>query len=433
MVFWLSMIKRIASRLMELEDPLIVTHIDADGLTSGAIIYRTLQILDKDPEIIAIKQLDQSTYELIDWERDLVFTDLGSGQIELTQNHVIIDHHQPIKETKYQLNAHFLGLDGSRDISSAGLAYLVSRELIGDSKLAIYAVVGMVGDRIDKYGLRGLARIPVETSYVFGMKGLLYFGRETRILPVFLEYATEPFIPGLTGNLANCFEFLEELGIDTGKTYHELSLEERRKLVNELLKYASRRGVKVHEMIGEYFIFPSMPRKTELRDASEFATLLNACGRHEKAELAIDLLLGKNVYNEAKRLLKLHRRLIGLGINELLEKGLADFGSFKLFVAEKVKPTIIGIVAGLALSSRLVKSSKPIVAVAKDKEGFKVSARATDELVRHGINLGMAMREAAKGIGEGGGHSIAAGAFIPENKLEEFLKRLDNALRRQLS
>jgi len=422
----------VASKIKEMENPVIVCHIDADGLSSGAIIFRTLEILGKEPEILPIKQLDQSTYEKIPWDSELIFVDLGSGQIEWTRDHVIIDHHEPKEETPYQLNAHFLGLNGSRDISSSGLAYLVSRELIGESELAALAVVGMVGDRIDRNPLKGYARVPLGTPWVKVMKGLRYFGRETRILPIFLEYASDPFIPGLSGELWACYEFLEKIGIDSEKTYHELDREERKLLNDELVKYASKLGVKVHRMLGEYYIFPHMPKKTEMRDATEFSTLLNACGRHEKAKLGIDLLLGKDVYKEAKKLLRKHRKLLREGIEELLNKGTRDFKHFQLFVSEEIKPTIIGIVAGIAINSRSVDSNKPIIAVSPDIEGYKVSARATMELVEKGIDLGKAMREASEGIGEGGGHDIAAGAFIPFEKLEIFLRRLDYALGKQL-
>jgi len=428
-------VKKIAERLAGFENPVIVCHIDADGLTSGAIIFKTLEKMGKEPEIIPLKQLDPSTYDRVPWDAELIFVDLGAGQTEWTRNHVIIDHHEPEEKTPYQLNAHFLGLSGSRDISSSGLSYLVSKELIGESELAGIAVVGMVGDQIDRKPLQGYARIPLSTPWVKPMKGLRYFGRETRILPIFLEYASDPFIPGLSGELAACYEFLERIGIDPEKTYHELEKGERRMLNDELIKYASRVGVRVHRMVGEYYILPHMPEKTEMRDATEFATLLNACGRHEKAKLGIELLLGRNVYDEAKKLLRKHRMLLSRGMREITERGTREFKNFQLFVSEEIKPTIIGIVAGIAISSRSVNPNKPIIAVSPDieGEGYKISGRATMELVERGIDLGKAMREASEGIGEGGGHDIAAGAFVPFNQLEKFLRRLDYALGKQFN
>jgi len=431
MVFRVSL-ERIVKRLRELEDPLVVSHIDADGLTGGGIMKKTLDIAGLNPEIMPIRQLDQTTHDSIPWDRDLVFVDLGSGQIEWTRDKVVIDHHQPIEKTPYQFNAHYLGINGSRDISSSGLAYLISKEMIGDSELAGPAVVGAMGDRV-KVPLAGYSRIPLETPWVKAMKGLNYFGRETRPLSVMLQYASDPFIPGISNEVGQCNKFLDNIGLDKTVTYHSLKKGERRLLNDELIKYASKRGVPVHKMMGEYYILPHMPEGTEMRDANEFSTLLNACGRHDRPEVGIGLVTGKDVYEEAKKLLRIHRRLLSRGMDELRVKGVENYKNFQLFVSDTIKPTLVGIVAGIAISSRIVDHRKPIIALSKDENGWKVSGRATLELLERGINIGLAMREASKGIGEGGGHDVAAGAFIPDASIEVFLKRLDLVFGRQVA
>lgn len=430
MVYRVSL-ERVVSRLKELENPVVVSHIDADGLTSGGIMLKTLREMGKPAEIIPIRQLDQTTYDDVPWDRELVFVDLGSGQIEWTKDHVVIDHHQPIKETPYQFNAHYLGMEGSREISASGLAYLISKELIGHSNLAGPAVVGMMGDRVT-VPLSGYARIPLETPWVKAMKGLKYFGRETRSLPVFLEYASDPFIPGLSSELGSCYNFIRNLKLDEKKTYHQLNKKEREILNNSLVKYASERRVRVHHMLGEYYILPEMPEGVEMRDASEFSTLLNACGRHDRPEVGIGLVTGEDVYEDAKYLLRIHRRLLSKGINELRVKGTEKFKNFQLFRGDTIKPTLVGIVAGIAISARIVDHNKPMIALTYEEGGYKVSGRGTLELVERGLNIGTAMSQASKNIGEGGGHDVAAGAFVKDGKIKEFLRRLDLIFGRQL-
>lgn len=430
MVYRLSL-EKIVKRLKELENPIVVSHIDADGLSSGGIMLKTLRSIGKDAEILPIRQLDQTTHDDIPWDGELVFVDLGSGQIDWTEKHVIIDHHQPVRESPYQFNAHYLGIDGSREISASGLAYLVSKELIGHTELAGPAVVGMMGDRT-KTPLEGFARVPLETPWVKAMKGLRYFGRETRSLPVMLDYASDPFIPGLSSELGSCYNFVRNLGLDEKKSYHQLTKKEREVLNNALIKYGSKRRVKVHHMFGEYYVLPHMERGLEMRDASEFSTVLNACGRHDRPEIGIGLVIGDDVYGEAKRLLRIHRRMLSRGIEELLVKGTKKYKNFQLFRGDTVKSTIVGIVAGIAISSRMVDHNMPMVALTHEDEGYKVSGRGTLELVERGLNIGEAMQRASKGIGEGGGHDVAAGAFIEEGKIQEFLRRLDLMFGRQL-
>jgi len=54
-------------------------------------------------------------------------------------------------------------------------------------------------------------------------------------------------------------------------------------------------------------------------------------------------------------------------------------------------------------------------------------------MTSRGVNLAEALRIAAdKYSGKGGGHNIAAGAQVPINDLEAFLKLVDELVRKQL-
>jgi len=85
----------------------------------------------------------------------------------------------------------------------------------------------------------------------------------------------------------------------------------------------------------------------------------------------------------------------------------------------------VGIVAGMS-SSFVTNRQLPIIAFADSNGGVKVSSRGNQDLLRKGLNLGSAISEAAKAVGgAGGGHDIAAGAFIPREAMSEFLRILD--------
>jgi RecJ-like exonuclease len=74
------------------------------------------------------------------------------------------------------------------------------------------------------------------------------------------------------------------------------------------------------------------------------------------------------------------------------------------------------------------------VALALDDEGMlKASGRATAALVRQGVNLGAAMREAAAAVGgEGGGHNIAAGARMPPERKKAFIEAVNDVIGKQI-
>jgi len=93
--------KECANRIKEHSSALVVSHIDADGLTSAAIIAKALERAGIQYKINFVKQLDlQILNEIANQGHQLViFTDLGSGMLEsiksLKINAVIADHHQP--------------------------------------------------------------------------------------------------------------------------------------------------------------------------------------------------------------------------------------------------------------------------------------------------------------------------------------------------
>jgi RecJ-like exonuclease len=67
---------------------------------------------------------------------------------------------------------------------------------------------------------------------------------------------------------------------------------------------------------------------------------------------------------------------------------------------------------------------KPILALSLEAPGMvKLSTRGTRKLVDEGLNLSKILSECCAAVGGvGGGHNIAAGATIPEGKLDVFLK-----------
>jgi single-stranded-DNA-specific exonuclease len=61
-----------------------------------------------------------------------------------------------------------------------------------------------------------------------------------------------------------------------------------------------------------------------------------------------------------------------------------------------------------------------------------VSARATPGLVDDGVDLSVVMREASREVGgDGGGHTVAAGATVPRGEEDAFLDAAGRVLRNQ--
>ncbi|RLF62857.1 MAG: recombinase RecJ [Thermoplasmata archaeon] len=450
--------KKIAETIRKAQEIHIVTHIDADGVTAGAIAASTLERIDKTFSIQFVKQLDNNIlYKLEREQHELVwFTDIGSSVADYEKvNKVITDHHVCTRDKDYvfHLNPHLFGLDGSTEISGAGVTYLVAKELCQDCvDLTYLAIVGACGDLQDikQCKLQGLNRKILEEGERAGVLkkqiDIRYFGRETRPVYKLLQFATDPLIPGLTGREDACISFLNEYNIplkdgDNWRRWIDLKLEEKRKIVSEIMKLLLVKGFGYKiaaRVLGEVYILTKEDEGTELHDAKEFATMLNATARYGESEVGLNVCLGDRDkwFKKARNLLRNHRQNLVNGLQLARDEGIVERKFLQYFHAgEGIKDTIVGIVTGMMLSSGEVNTNLPLIGFANTENGdVKVSARARRELADKGLNLSVAMQNAAEALnGVGGGHNVAAGATIPKGKEEEFLEILEKEIKNQLN
>jgi len=477
-----------AQRLLDADEVLLASHIDADGLTSAAVAASALDRAGLPFEVVFKKQLDETEIASIAArESDTVlFTDFGSGQLDDIGAHedagdfepVIADHHQPAdRDTRYHLNPLLEGLDGASELSGAGAAYVLARALADESgqpgladgdaesgpagasgetgaatnrDLAALAVVGAVGDMQAVGGElvganTGIVAEGVEAGVLTEGTDLSLYGKQTRPLPKLFEYATDVKIPGISGNEAGAVAFLEERDVDLKRagewrTWADLTDDERQTVASALVQRAVKRGVpadKIDSLVGTTYELVEEPAGTELRDASEFSTLLNATARYERADVGLGVCLGNRdgALEQARTLLANHRRNLSEGLEYVRREGVTHEEHLQWFDAgEAIRETIVGIVAGMAIGTDGVNPDKPIVAFAsKNDEETKVSGRGSGILVRQGLDLSVVMREASQAVGgDGGGHDIAAGATVPAGKEAEFVAAANDVLEEQL-
>jgi RecJ-like exonuclease len=251
-------------------------------------------------------------------------------------------------------------------------------------------------------------------------------------------------LPGLNGNHGACVRFLEEIGIpvkagDEWRCWSDLSSSEKQSLVSALVTLLLESGLgreHIERIMGECYTLVREKEGSVLRDAKEFATLLNSCGRYDKAEVGMEICLGnrEESLDEALGLLRTHRKYLVESLEVAADMGIIELDHLQYFHGgTRIKDTVIGITAGIMMSSPEVDKSRPLFAFAHSDEGVKVSARATKSLVSRGLDLSVVMREAAETMGgAGGGHNIAAGATIPYNREEEFLELAQNIIMNQM-
>jgi RecJ-like exonuclease len=440
----------------------VITHNDADGLSSGAIIHKALLRQGYRVHTRGVKQLEEDIIKEVAKEdpETVIFTDSGSGQLKEIKEHLdkafvlILDHHQPEGEEEglVHINPHIYGIDGAREISGSGMAYFFSKALDPkNADLSGLAVVGAMGDLQDADGhFKGPNLEIIADGTKEGVlkveKDLRLFGRQTRPLYKAIEYTTEPFIPGLSGSESACIQFLKDLDIPVKKNDEftmlaDLTKEERKRLVTALILKMIEHKVppKIAEnIVGDVCTLVKEEKRTHLRDAKEYATLLNACGKNRNYSIGIAVCLGERgkLYKKALVLLREHKAYISScysWISENMKKIKQRDTVYYFHAGKEINEDIIGTVVSMVLNSRTLDPIRPLIGFAETEEGeIKASARGTKELVEKGLNLGRAMHQAAEKVGGmGGGHDIAAGAQMDKGKEEEFLRYVDGKIKGQ--
>jgi RecJ-like exonuclease len=444
----------------------ISTHVDADGISAGGIIGKAIFRKNGNFRLRFERWMDEKVVERIANENAplLIFTDMGSGYLDLLEKRlsghdvIILDHHQPVADLPdgfVQVNPHLCKIDGTRDISGAGVAYFTAKQL--DKKyidLACLAVVGALGDLQDKNKerkLTGVNKIIVKDAIESGLlkveTDLLFFGRETRPIHQALARTTNPFIPQISGKEDRSLAFLVNLGIkpkrnDKWRALRDLSSEEKKTLLSGIADHLISIGLGsdiLSDLVGEVYTFTNEEPWTPLRSAREFSVLLNSTGRMDKAGLGAAICMGdrKKCLQEATIVIQDYRRTITKYLSWVTDKEerLEELDSIFVvrgngFIDEKVLSPVCTI-----LSTSLIPLKKPIIAYAtiSGEDQIKVSSRGSQLLTEKGLNLGEVMQYASEAFsGRGGGHDVAAGAQIPITKIDSFIKLVNNLVSKQL-
>ncbi|MCS7136400.1 MAG: DHH family phosphoesterase [Nitrososphaerota archaeon] len=446
---------------------LLVCHNDADALSACGIMVGSLWRNDARFLARSVSRIDEFFQQMDEGSANadcIVFLDLGSGYVKEIYDKigekkvVIIDHHQPqnfdTPKCYAHLNPHLQGLEGATHISASGLAYLVSKALDEENYLySPIAIVGALGDLQDKDGQRRLGGINakiveegVEKGLLQVTEDLILFGRSFRPIHVALASTSSPFLPGLTGREDVCYSLITSLGIkvkdgDRWRVLADLTEEEKSRLYNGIISFLTSKGLPASsiakELIGAVYELTEEERWTYLKDAREFAWLLNACGKTGNAWLGIAIAAGVRggLLGEAQKLLEDYRIQMAKNM-ELLTRPEAITNMEHISVlngGDLIDERQVSSLASLISSSGMIPQDKVLIVWARHGDRIKISARANRAQVEKGINLGRILSDVANALGgRGGGHNIAAGADLPAHVLEQFLKEVDKRVGSQL-
>jgi len=438
----------------------VITHLDCDGITSGSIVTKSLIRSGAKCTVRTVNEFNKNLVDRMknDSREFHIITDLGGGFAKeldsgLDDNWIVVDHHQ-IPEEEFDnervINAWKYDIDGGVEVSAGGMAYLVSNALHRENTdLAWIAVVAALGDRQDQGEKKSFSGINLDIASVAKKNGqveidldILLVGRETRPLPDALAFTSHPFIEGLTWNRDACLSLLNSSGIKLkdGSRWRvpaELTEDEKRILLQTISKFTTSKNATeiMDELVGYTYTLSGEDKRSFLRDAREFSTMLNSCGRIRKAGVGIAVCMGDRtrMLEEGENILLEYRTLLRTYMNALSSERwrVVDNGKYVMVDGEGlVSENMTGAVSSL-LGGSQKNTGRIIILRTNGEDGtIKFSSRKSTGC-KSEVNLGLLMRSCATKVsGVGGGHNAAAGARITKDKLDEFLGCLEENVTR---
>jgi RecJ-like exonuclease len=425
----------------------IISHLDADGISACAIVMKALDRENVKYFISIVHQIDDLLLKRLASEssKTVIFCDIGSGQLSAIKDFLhekrvfVFDHHYPERVESANVtnvNPHLFGIDGSREISGAGVVYFFAKALNQRNEdLAHIAVIGAIGDVQENMGFLRLNNEVLETAKktekIKVIKGLRVFGAQTKPLHKVLEQSTEYVIPGVTGSESQAVQFLHQIGINpkngnNWKKLVDLDEEEMRKLATGIV--IKRLGEEKPEgFIGPVYLLTEEKNESPLKDAKEFSTLLNACGRLGKASLGIGVCLNdKKIKEKAVQHMANYKKELIKALDWYNTNSDSEFvirGKNYLIINAKnsILPTMIGTLASMISKSKELKPGTFVLSMAQQQNSTtKVSLRVAGQAKADLISV---ITQAANGVGgQAGGHVNAAGAIISTDKETEFIE-----------
>ncbi len=452
----LSLFKDRISDCIKTKKPIsITTHIDCDGLSSGSIISKALFRAEANCTVRTSKEFSKTVLESLktDSREFHIITDLGGGfanELDKTlgDDWIILDHHQISEEEKENqnvINSWKYGIDGGNEICAGGMAYLASMSLDDrNSDLSAIAVVSALGDKQDQGEKKSLTGKNFEISKVAKEQGLvdidldlLLTGRETKPVADALAFTTYPFIEGLTWNRDACLSILKSSGLNLKEDGRwrvpaELNENEKKQVIEAIGKFSPGKNTDgmMDELIGHTYTFPKEDELSFLRDGREFASILNSCGRINRSSVGMAVCMGNRdaIMREAEEILREFREKIRECIKILSNERwrVSENDASVLINGEDVVPEMMAGTISSLFAGSPKNSGKIIILRTKAEENtIKFSSRKSFDC-RLEVNLSEIMRSGAQKFdGIGGGHRSAAGAKITKDKLDEFIKYLE--------
>jgi len=392
----------LADHLLEQEFVEVLAHHDADGIAAASILCHAMF---REGGQFRLRIRAGITAAEVPHDSSVLLCDFGSALTDLSGDVMVVDHHLPHSEGDYHVNPRLAGIDGDRNLSAAGAAYLVAQRMGDNRDLTGLALLGIIGDGQEIEGPnREISSEGIGNGFIAPRRGLRLPGRG---LVEQFALSVNPYLVGFSGEPDAARALVAEVTDEDDVDVESL-------LSRVVLTAAPKASLSA--LCGIWGTTYSLGREV-IDEATNLAAVVDACGKAGRGDIGASLCLrSTHALQEAWEITARYRQAVIAGIRgaRRLDERLALFAVDDGAVASDVAD---------ALANDLVQSG-PVFVIGERGDRYSVSARCPPGI---DLDLEPLMRRVAEACGgQGGGHQRRAGALIGADQIDRFRQELLN-------
>jgi single-stranded-DNA-specific exonuclease len=399
----------IAEQIRRQEYIELFAHHDADGIAAGSILCHAM--LRAGIRFRMRVRHEVTPADLIaDGDAPHLLCDLGAEMVDLPKDTIVVDHHLPVFEGVFHANPRLEGIDGDRELSSAGMAYTIAQKMGDNRDLAGLVIPGIIGDGQEVAGKNlEIFNDGVGNGIIVPDRGITLPGRD---MAERWYMATTPYLGGISSREEHIADIIEQA---RDQAQGENSSRSDILLSQVILEAAPETSYA--SLVAIYGDTYHLQREV-IEDAHALTAVIDACGKSGMGDLGATICLRSSHYLEqAWEIARQHRVKVIDGV----KNAHPDEGSVGVYEVHDM--TIASEVADILARDRM--NSHPVLVYARAGDSCRISVRCPAGIA---TETGVLVRElAATCGGNGSGHIHRAAAVIPSEKMGIFSRNWQEA------
>ena len=390
--------KTVADQIRRQQFVEVYAHHDADGIAAGAILCHAML---RTGIRFRLRVCAEVPPALLSNDTASLLCDLGSGRDDLPPETMVVDHHLPLFSGQFHANPRLEKIDGDRELSAAGMAYIVAQEMGNHKDLAGLVIPGIIGDGQEFIGKNlEIFNEGVANGVIVPDKGQTLAGRD---MAEKWLLAIRPYLVGISGDDSAVADLLSGAQGENGI---------RQDVLMSLAVLTSAPQASAEGLALLYGDTIHLQREV-IEDAHALTAVIDACGKSGHGALAVALCLRSSTeLGEAWEAARRHHLAVigALKTVQPAHEGEAIYECTDAIVASDMADVL----------ARDWIHQVPVLVYTRTGVDCRISAR-----LPQGVNadLGPLVRDLANACGgNGGGHHTRAGATIPCDQPGAFVK-----------